>query len=109
MGDRYRFYFTPDSKVICTSVYGDKTVRATAKCADADEYDKDKGQALAQLKVDKKVAELRIKRANQKVVEAYEAYDKAKKQYLDMEKYLDDALQKYTKTVEELDKLLELY
>ena len=65
----YRIYETPN-KVIAVSSFAGQTVRGVAKCNPADEFDPEKGTALAIARCDTKIAEKRMKRACSKVDEA---------------------------------------
>ena len=65
----YRIYETPN-KVIAVSSFAGQTVRGVAKCNPADEFDAEKGAALAAARCGLKIAQKRTKRAYAKVDEA---------------------------------------
>lgn len=62
---KYRIYEGPN-KVIAVSSFAGRDVRAVAKCHPGDEYDFDKGVALATARCNHKIAMLRLKRAYQR-------------------------------------------
>ena len=86
----YRIYETPN-KVIAVSSFAGQTVRGVAKCNPADEFDFDKGAALAAARCGTKIAEKRMKRAYTKVDEAKAPLDAAINHYGEMLKYQSDA------------------
>ena len=86
----YRIYETPN-KVIAVSSFAGQTVRGVAKCNPADEFDPDKGAALAAARCGVKIAEKRVKRAYSKVDEAKQAVCDALNHLSDMMKYEADA------------------
>lgn len=85
-------YNIAENKVVCVSHFAGRAVRGIAKCdTNCDTFDVESGKELSQARCDVKVAEKRAKRARQKVAEAVEAYEQAKK-YLDkMHRYSNDA------------------
>ena len=85
-------YNIAENKVVCVSRFAGKAVRGIAKCdTSCDKFNVESGKELSQARCDVKVAEKRVKRANQKVAEAFKAYEQAKK-YLDkMHEYSNDA------------------
>ena len=86
----YRIYETPD-KVIAVSSFAGQTVRGVAKCNPADEFDSEKGAALAAARCGVKIAEKRVKRAYSKVDEAKATVDAAIAHLSEMMKYQADA------------------
>lgn len=62
----YKIYHH-DSEVIAVSTFAKRMVRGVAKCDPRDEFDHKKGEALAIARCDLKVAEKRMKRADEKV------------------------------------------
>lgn len=86
----YRIYETPD-KVIAVSSFAGQTVRGVAKCNPADEFDSEKGAALAAARCGVKIAEKRVKRAYSKVDEAKATVDAAITHLSEMMKYQADA------------------
>ena len=86
----YRIYETPN-KVIAVSSFAGQTVRGVAKCNPADEFDVEKGAALAAARCGLKIAEKRVKRAYSKVDEAKANVDAAIKHLSEMLKYQSDA------------------
>ena len=86
----YRIYETPN-KVIAVSSFAGQTVRGVAKCNPADEFDPEKGAALAAARCGVKIAEKRVKRAYSKVDEAKAIVDAAVQHLTEMLKYQADA------------------
>jgi hypothetical protein len=86
----YRIYETPN-KVIAVSSFAGQTVRGVAKCNPNDEFDSEKGAALAAARCGVKIAEKRVKRAYNKVDEARKIVDEAIAHLTDMLKYQADA------------------
>lgn len=91
---RYRF-IQNDNNVICLSSYAKRAVRGIAKCSPADEFDLETGKKLAQLRCDTKIAEKRLIRAREKYSESVDALNKALKYYDDMWEYYLDSLEQY--------------
>ena len=54
------------NEVVAVSTFAKRMVRGVAKCDPRDEFDHKKGEALAIARCDLKVAEKRMKRANEK-------------------------------------------
>lgn len=109
MSERYKYYFTPGPKVICTSTYAGRTVRGVAICSDKDEFDMEKGKALAKARVDLKIADKRLKRASQKCDEASENLMYAELYADRMLDYRDDAADEYLEAKARLVDLLATY
>lgn len=86
----YRVYETPN-RVIAVSSFAGQTVRGVAKCNPADEFNSEKGTALATARCGVKIAEKRVKRAYNKVDEAKAAVDAALEHLTEMLKYQSDA------------------
>ena len=101
----YRIYETPN-KVIAVSSFAGQTVRGVAKCNPADEFDFDKGAALAAARCGAKIAEKRVKRAYTKVDEAKAQLDAAINHYGEMLKYQSDAEATYNLAQFELESTL---
>lgn len=86
----YRIYETPN-KVIAVSSFAGQTVRGVAKCNPVDEFDSEKGAALAAARCGVKIAEKRVKRAYSKIDEAKDIVDAAIAHLSEMMKYQADA------------------
>lgn len=85
-------YNIAENKVVCVSHFAGKAVRGIAKCdPNCDTFDVESGKELSQARCDVKVAEKRVKRANQKVEEAAKAYEQAKNHLGKMLEYANDA------------------
>ena len=68
----YKIYHH-DNEVIAVSTFAKRMVRGVAKCDPRDEFDHKKGEALAIARCDLKVAEKRMRQANEKA-EFYREY-----------------------------------
>ena len=101
----YRIYEAPN-KVIAISSFAGQTVRGVAKCNPADEFDSEKGAALAAARCGAKIAEKRMKRAYSKVDEAKAMVDAAISHLSDMMKYQSDAEANYNLAQFELEATL---
>ena len=88
--------------ICCVSHFAGKPVRGFAKCNPIDQFNLEKGMRLAQLRCDAKIAEKRIKRAQQKFAEASNAVVNAKMRADDMQRYLNDSLEDALKINREL-------
>ena len=88
--NKYR-YFTTKNQVIAVSTYAGKIVRAVAKCNPKDEYDLEKGKALAAARLSVKVSKKRKKNAESKLEEARRNVAIAKHRERKMNAYLTDA------------------
>lgn len=85
-------YNIAENKVVCVSHFAGKAVRGIAKCdPTCDTFDVESGKELSRARCDVKVSAKRVKRANQKVEEASNAYEYAKKRLEKMLEYANDA------------------
>ena len=91
---RYRF-IRNDNKIICLSTYAKRAVRGVAKCSPNDDFDIEKGETLARLRCDVKVAEKRMNHAYDRYMEAREILFEAQDYFEDMSRYYDESCQKY--------------
>lgn len=81
------------NKIVCVSHFAGKAVRGVAKCdPNFDEFNLETGKSLSQKRCDVKVFEKRVKRATQRLTEAIEAYNAAKKLVARMTSYRNDAV-----------------
>lgn len=109
---KYKFYNYNDKNtgspvVICISSYAGKPVKGRAKCSPNDNFDVDKGKALAQARCDLMIAQKREKRALRKATEAYQLSIEASFELDDMKTYYADAMAASKKAKEHLDNLLK--
>ncbi len=107
---RYKFYDYNDKDsgshvVVCVSSYAGKPVKGRAKCAPNEDFDLDKGKALAQARCDAVIAEKRKKRAITKVAAAYNAYTEAAWFLEDMDQYAKDSVVACKEAKDYLEKL----
>lgn len=101
----YKFYRS-DNKVIALSSFAGKTVKGTAKCDPSDTFSAEFGEKLAAARCDVKVATKRFKNARAKLYAANEAFEKAKKHFMNMSAYYDDSAKRLTDADNEVKKLL---
>lgn len=93
-----------NNKVVCVSHFAGKAVRGVAKCdPNFDEFVFDTGKKLSQKRCDVKVFEKRVKRANQRLKEAIEAYTAAKDLVARMTSYRNDAVIQLNEAVKDLE------
>lgn len=92
---RYQTYLAGERKVIVVSRYAGKVVRGVAKCSPGDAFDAEKGEALARLRCDEKIAEKRVARSKQAYADACAALAKAQERVAAMKEYMDDAAAEY--------------
>lgn len=105
--EKYRFYQTPDGKVIAASTFGGKCVRGVAKCSGEDNFDLEKGKELAAARCNLKVAEKRLGRATKKLALAYENLYQAQKEVDKMREYMADSREAYMVADSRVQKMLE--
>lgn len=107
--DRYQFFSNYDKsgrkKVIAVSSYAGRSVRGVATCSPQDAFDLDTGKELAAARCNVKIAEKRVKRAEEKKDEAFDEYMKARQRYRKMMDYLNDANYDYFEAIDELDNI----
>lgn len=85
-------YNIAENKVVCVSHFAGKAVRGIAKCdITCDTFDVERGKELSRARCDVKVAAKRVKRANQKINEAHDAFIKATNHLNKMLEYSNDA------------------
>ena len=102
---RYQTYLAGEKKIIVVSRYAGKVVRGVAKCSPGDTYDVEKGEKLARLRCDEKIAEKRVARSQEAYADAVANLVKAQKRVEAMKQYMDDAAAEYDEIQEELAKL----
>lgn len=103
--DKYKFYFA-GNKVIAVSTYGGQRVRGVAVCSNEDEFDVEKGKALAAARCNLKVARKRYDRANAKYIMYSLELDRINRAFLDACNYYTDSandLGKAERRVRELE------
>lgn len=105
---KYKFYEHTLSdgtiEVIAISTYGGKVVKGKAKCHPDDNFDRDKGQKLAALRCNLKIAEKRKARALKCVNTAEAELNIAKQKFADMGNYYaDSATRAYAANIELVD------
>lgn len=106
--EKYRFY-KQGNKIYAVSTYCGRTVRGSAKCADEDQFDEDKGRKLAAARCNVKVCEKRRNRASDKLIEAINKLDDAMAEYNRMKQYFEDSTDLLIEATEELEELEKTY
>lgn len=107
--NKYRFYSYVKNSVnhiAAVSTYAGKWVRGVAICSADDEYDVEKGKALAAARCALKVAEKRHQRATHKLKEAAKEQEKANKFYTLMASYYNDSIDEMTNAQMVIDDLM---
>lgn len=99
---RYQYYKDSKNRTICVSHYAGKVVRGVAKCAPEDTFDEQIGRDLARARCDAAVAQLRLKRAEDKLYEKRSAIDKLIAQERKCREYVMDAMGKYLDACDDL-------
>ena len=92
---KYKFYITPDNKVIAVSTYAGKTVKGVAKTDPRDNFNPEFGKELAAARCAAKVAKKRKTRAQKQVLKAQRKLMEAQKYYNCMCAYEADARNEY--------------
>ena len=88
--EKYHFY-VGKNKIVAVSTYAGKTVRGVAKCDPRDEFDIEKGKALAAARCAERVAAKRHARAKVEFNRACTNFVKAQKRLADMNVYMIDS------------------
>ena len=102
---RYKQY-VGNGMCIVVSSYAGKTVKGVSKVAPNDEFDLEKGLALAKARCDQKVAVKRCKRADKKLAEAKALFYAAKEYYERMADYYSDSADDLVEANQTVEKLL---
>lgn len=103
---KYQFYIN-GNKVIAVSSYEGRRVRGVAKCNPIDEFDLEKGKRLAAARCNAKVAERRLKRANNELLNLYTTRSEINHRIIKGITYCEDASMKLREAQEDLELLLE--
>ena len=104
--ERYKFYIAKN-KVIAVSTYAGKTVRGVAVCADSDTFDIEKGKRLAAARCNVKIAEKRLKNAEEESLYFEQLMEYVHDDYYHAESYRLDAEERYVHAVNNLEQLIE--
>lgn len=88
---KYKFFTTPDNKIIAVSTYAGRTVKGVAKTDPRDKFDEAFGKELAAARCATKVAKKRFARAKRMVNKAMIQYEAASKYVDRMKAYQSDA------------------
>lgn len=91
MSKRYKFYSDGANKIVAVSSYAGRTVRGVAKCDPRDNFNRSKGEELAQARCNLKVAIKRHKRAETELGKAERAVIDAQNRVKKMKEYIEDA------------------
>ena len=93
--------------VVAISTYAGKSVKGRAKCAPSDGYDIEKGKKLAAARCAEKVANKRMKRAEQKHEEALIKFEQARRNLHKMSDYSKNSQLAYMKAKDETEEILK--
>lgn len=104
--EKYRFY-VGKNKIVAVSTYAGKTVRGVAKCDPRDEFDIEKGKALAAARCAERVAAKRQARAKVEFNRACINFAKAQKRLADMNVYVVDSKKAVIAAKENINTILK--
>ena len=111
--DKYKYYqFKNDNggmTIVAASTYAGKAVKGYAKCDPRDDFDVEKGKALAAARCNLKIAEKRKARASAKYMAAAKAADEATRYFDAMKQYFMDADDQVDAAAAELRDLIANY
>ena len=96
---KYKFFTTPDNKVIAVSTYAGKTVKGVAKTDPRDKFDESFGKELAAARCAAKVAKKRRARAAKMMKKAQTQLSVAQRYVDRMKAYEADAAKEYEEAV----------
>lgn len=96
------------TEVIAVSSYAGRPVRGKAICAPDDEFDEEKGIALAKARCDLKIAEKRKNRAYRKFAESQKNLCEAKRYSEKMKNYAVDAEAAVVSAEQDIKHLLDI-
>lgn len=91
--DKYKYFSDGNGKIVAVSTYAGRTVRGVAKCDPRDEFDEEKGKALAAARCSVRVAKKRHDRALKEWKKALEASKAAYEKVERMEQYFYDSVE----------------
>lgn len=104
--EKYHFY-VGKNKIVAVSTYAGKSVRGVAKCDPRDEFDMEKGRALAAARCAERVATKRQARAKAEFNRAYANFTKAQKRLEDMNVYMVDSKKAVITAKENINTILK--
>lgn len=104
--EKYHF-FTSKNKIVAVSTYAGKSVRGVAKCDPRDEFDMEKGRALAAARCAERVAQKRQARAKIEFNRACANFAKAQKRLEDMNVYMVDSKKAVIAAKENINTILK--
>ena len=105
MKEHYKYYVNlPKGEVIAVCHYAGQTVKSVAHCHPTDEFDLDKGKAVAKAKCEVKVGRIKVRNATNKYRAAAKAADEANRKYNDMKQYYIDSVDFLDDAIIALDK-----
>lgn len=104
--NKYRFIVNKN-EVIAISTYAGKNVKGIAKANPKDEFDVNKGKALAAARCNAKIAKKRWARATGKINFAQKQLEEARNYYSRMAEYFEDAGREFNEAKRELKALEE--
>lgn len=104
----YYTYRRADGAMVvkAVSTYAGQNIFGKAICHPNDKFDLEKGKELAAARCNEKVAEKRLRRAQQKVAETADIYYKAMHKHSNMIAYREDAIEEKVKATAKVGELL---
>jgi hypothetical protein len=105
---KFEYKYKIDEKkrtIVAMSTFAGRTVVGVARCSDADEFNIETGKKIAAARCSVKIAEKRLKRAEECNAFATEALDFWTERKAQMEHYELDSVDALKKAVEDLAKL----
>ena len=108
---KYSYFRHPKAdgsiEIIAMSTYAGKVVKGRAKCHPNDNYNYELGKRIAAARCGLKIAEKRMKRADNCCVEAVDELAKANKKVSDMINYYTDSVDEFLAAQNNLNDLLK--
>lgn len=105
MKDYYKYYVNlSKGEIIAVCRYAGQIVKSVAHCHPDDEFDLDKGKAVAKAKCEVKVGQIKVRNATDKYRAAAKAADDAEEKYRAMKQYYIDSVDFLDDAIIALDK-----
>lgn len=93
MKDHYKYYVNSSKgEVIAVCRYAGQNIRSIAKCHPDDEFNVERGKAIAKAKCEVKVGQIKVRNATNKYYVAAKAADEAQRRYNAMKQYYIDSV-----------------
>ena len=102
--EKYHFYIH-GNRVIAVSTYAGKTVRGVAVCSPEDKFNLQRGKELAAARCNAKIAQKRVNRAHNRLIEAGAEVIKTKEHLSKMGTYYEDAVAALDNAQREIERI----